>query len=105
MVHEILAAWPAPLRVLDAACGTGRHTVHLTALGHDVTGVDASPWMLAKAAAKNPDLSLIEGRIDALPFPPDEFDAAICALLFDHLPRIDRAVGELARVVSPAGDC
>ena len=103
VVHEMLASWPVPLRVLDAACGTGRHTVHLAALGHDVTGVDASPSMLAKAAAKNPDLSLVEGRIDALPFPTDNFDAAICALLFDHLPRIDHAIGSLARVVRPGG--
>ena len=102
-VHEILAPWPLPLRVLDAACGTGRHTIHAAGLGHDVTGVDASPWMLGQAAVKNPDLSLVEGKIDALPFPTDEFDAAICALLFDHLPRIDHAIGELARVVRPGG--
>jgi len=102
-VHEMLAAWPVPLRVLDAPCGTGRHTIHLAVAGHDVTGVDASPWMLAQAAAKNPDLTLVEGTIDALPFPTDEFDAAVCALLFDHLPRIDLAIGELARVVRPSG--
>jgi len=102
-VHEMLASWSVPLRVLDAACGTGRHTVHLAGLGHDVTGVDASPWMLAQAATKDPDLELVEGRVDALPFPTDEFDAAICALLFDHLPSIDQAVGELARVVRPGG--
>ena len=102
-VHEMLASWRVPMRVLDAACGTGRHTIHLAGLGHDVTGVDASPWMLAQAASKQPDLTLVEGRIDALPFPTDEFDAAICALLFDHLPRIDQAIGELARVVRPGG--
>jgi ubiquinone/menaquinone biosynthesis C-methylase UbiE len=101
--HEILASWPAPLRVLDAACGTGRHTVHLADLGHDVTGVDASPSMLGRAAAKNPQLTLVEGRIDAMPFSADGFDAAICALLFDHLSRIDHAIGELARVVRPGG--
>jgi ubiquinone/menaquinone biosynthesis C-methylase UbiE len=102
-VHEMLAAWPAPLRVLDAPCGTGRHTLHLAALGHDVTGVDASPWMLERAGAKNEALSLVEGKIDALPFPSGSFDAAVCALLFDHLPQIDDAIGELARVVRPGG--
>jgi len=102
-VHELLAGWPVPLRVLDAACGTGRHTVHLAALGHDVTGVDPSPWMLERAAAKSVALSLVEGKIDALPFPDDSFDAAVCALLFDHLPSIDEAIGELARLVHPGG--
>lgn len=103
VVHGIFATWPAPLRVLDAACGTGRHTVHLAALGHAVTGLDASPWMLALAAKKRDDLSLVEGHVEALPFPNGAFDAAVCALLFDHLPNIDRAVGELARVVRPGG--
>jgi ubiquinone/menaquinone biosynthesis C-methylase UbiE len=103
VVHERVAAWSTPLRVLDAACGTGRHTLHLATLGHDVTGVDASPWMLAEALAKNPQLPLIEATIDALPFPDNSFDAAVCALLFDHLPRIDSAITELARVVRPGG--
>jgi ubiquinone/menaquinone biosynthesis C-methylase UbiE len=103
VVHGILATWPAPLRVLDAACGTGRHTVHLAGLGHAVTGVDASPPMLALAAKKRNDLSLVEGNVEALPFPNGAFDAAVCALLFDHLPNIDGAIGELARVVRPGG--
>lgn len=102
-VHEIMAAWPVPLRVLDVACGTGRHTVHLAELGHDVTGVDASPAMLAQAGGKRADLTLVEGFVEDLPFPPNSFDAAVCALLFDHLLDIDGAVGELARVVRPGG--
>jgi ubiquinone/menaquinone biosynthesis C-methylase UbiE len=103
VVHQMLSAWPAAYRVLDAACGTGRHTTHLAGLGRDVTGLDASPWMLAQAARKRPGLPLVKGKIDALPFPAGAFDAAICALLFDHLPRIDHAIGELARVVRSGG--
>ena len=103
VVREILAAWPPGSRVLDAACGTGRHTVHLAALGHDVTGTDRSPEMLATAAAKNAKVQLVRGSTDALPFPTGSFDAAVCALLFDHLLEIDATVGELARVVRPGG--
>jgi ubiquinone/menaquinone biosynthesis C-methylase UbiE len=103
LVHEMLASWPAPMRVLDAPCGTGRHTLHLASLGHEVTGVDASPWMLAEAVAKDPELPLVEATIESLPFPDDSFDAAVCALLFDHLAHIDDAIAELARVVRPGG--
>jgi ubiquinone/menaquinone biosynthesis C-methylase UbiE len=103
IVHEIMGTWPVPLRVLDVACGTGRHTVHLAELGHDVTGIDASPAMLARAAAKRSDLALVDGFVEALPFATDTFDAAVCSLLFDHLADIDRAVSELARVVRPGG--
>lgn len=103
VVHGMFAAWPPALRVLDAACGTGRHTVHLAALGHDVTGVDSSPSMLELAAKKLDGLALVEGHAEALPFPTGAFDACVCSLLFDHLPNIDRAIGELARVVRRGG--
>ena len=103
VAHEIFASWPTSLRVLDVPCGTGRHAAYLAGLGHDVTGVDGSPAMLAEAARKLPGLTLIEGKIESLPFEIDEFDAAVCALLFDHLPRVDQAIAELARVVRPGG--
>ena len=38
-----------------------------------------------------------------MPFRTNAYDAAVCALLFDHLPSIDPTVSELARVVRPGG--
>jgi SAM-dependent methyltransferase len=38
--------------ILEVACGTGRLTLPLARDGHDVTGLDASPAMLARARAK-----------------------------------------------------
>jgi SAM-dependent methyltransferase len=35
--------------LVDAGCGTGRHAVALAALGFEVTGIDASPALLAQA--------------------------------------------------------
>ena len=40
---------PAPARVLDAGCGTGRVGVRLAELGYDVVGVDADPAMVEVA--------------------------------------------------------
>lgn len=42
----------ASLRILDAACGTGRIAAGLLSLGHSVVGVDASEAMLAQAREK-----------------------------------------------------
>lgn len=36
-------------RVLDLCCGPGRHSVPLSKLGLDVTGVDLQPFLLEKA--------------------------------------------------------
>lgn len=41
---------PAHGRVLDVACGHGRHMRFLAALGHTVTGVDRSPDAVAAVA-------------------------------------------------------
>jgi SAM-dependent methyltransferase len=38
-----------PLKILDLACGFGRHSNRLAALGYDVTGVDYTPGFLAIA--------------------------------------------------------
>ena len=90
-------------RVLDAACGTGRHSQWLAAQGHEVVGVDASPDMLAKARAKLPEASFMPGDLAALPLPDASVDAAICALALVHLPDLRPAFAELARVVRPGG--
>jgi SAM-dependent methyltransferase len=42
---------PGPLRVLDVACGTGKHAIALAQRGYDVTGVDLSPAMIERARA------------------------------------------------------
>ena len=47
---------PAPGRVLDAGCGTGRVAVRLKELGYDVVGVDLDTSMLDVARAGAPDV-------------------------------------------------
>lgn len=47
---------PAPARVLDAGCGTGRIAVRLDELGYDVVGVDVDATMLDHARTAAPAL-------------------------------------------------
>jgi ubiquinone/menaquinone biosynthesis C-methylase UbiE len=103
VVRAALDAWPRPRRVLDAACGTGRHAEYLTALGHTVTGLDVSPDMLALARRRVPGARLVEAPLAPLPFEDAEFDAAVCALALSHVADPSDAIAELARVVRPGG--
>jgi len=67
-------------RILDLACGHGRHSIPLAKLGFDVTGYDLSEVFLdrARADASRQDASVrwIRGDMRELPFEA-EFDAVI----------------------------
>jgi SAM-dependent methyltransferase len=78
-VHELLGATPG--RLLDVACGSGRHAREFAALGWEVTGVDYSPDLLARARAAGIDV--IEQDMRALDVPGAPFDAVTC--LFDSI--------------------
>jgi len=102
IVHGLLTGLP-PGRALDAAAGTGRHSVTLVAHGHDVIGVDQSPEMLERAATKVPGAEFRVGDVTRLPIPDDSVDLVLCGLALSHLRDIEQAMGEFRRVVSSGG--
>jgi SAM-dependent methyltransferase len=77
-IHKVLGLAPGS-RVLDVACGTGRHAVRLAKLGADVTGVDSSPAYLARARRAARGLAnarFVRADMRRLRF-ESEFDAAV----------------------------
>jgi len=72
------AMLPRGARVLDAGCGTGRVGAHLAAAGHDVTGVDLDPHLIAAAQKDHPGPRWLVGDLAELDL-PDRFDAIVCA--------------------------
>ncbi|ANW17087.1 class I SAM-dependent methyltransferase [Streptomyces clavuligerus] len=102
IVHRLLDEGPVGT-ALDAACGTGRTTVALTARGYRAIGVDQSPEMLAHARRKAPDAEFREGRLERLPVDDASVDLAISTLALTHLPDPGPGIAELARVVRPGG--
>lgn len=67
-------------RVLDLACGTGRHSLELARRGFSVVGVDISPDLLAIAEAdageESLDASFLAADLRKLEF-EDEFDIVL----------------------------
>lgn len=99
---EIVDPLP-PGIALDAACGTGRWTQHLTARGHRVIGVDGSPEMLAHARNRVPTADFRQGDLRALPVENDSVDLVVCSLALTHAPALDPIIAEFARVLRPGG--
>lgn len=96
--------FPPAGRLLDAGCGTGTLALHMRSLGFRVTGLDASPGMLA--AGRSGRLPAACALADRMPFPDSGFDGAYSVAVLHHL--IDPAVvagtlREMVRVVRPGG--
>jgi SAM-dependent methyltransferase len=102
LVRRILDEVPPGVAV-DAACGTGRHSLHLAARGHRVIGVDSSPEMLAAARGKLPAGDWRAGDLYQLPVADAEADLVVCALALTHVPDLAPAFAEFARVLRPGG--
>ncbi|GIF46623.1 methyltransferase family protein [Asanoa ferruginea] len=102
VVRELLAGL-APGRAVDAACGTGRHAFSLAAAGHAVVGVDSSPDMLAVARRTVPGALFVRGDARRLPVADGSVDLVTCALALTHLPALEPAFAEFARVLRPGG--
>jgi ubiquinone/menaquinone biosynthesis C-methylase UbiE len=101
---------PVGARVLDVACGQGRHAHLLAEAGFDVDGVDYSDDLLARARERGtgPGLRYTRGDMRALPAEwGGQFDAVVSLATsfgFFRDPADDAAaVGEFARVLRPGG--
>lgn len=68
---------PAPeARMLDVACGKGRHSIHLAEKGFDVTGIDLSADSIAEALLSEHDKLHFYQHDMRLPFWINYFDYA-----------------------------
>ena len=90
--------------VLDVATGTGLVAAELLARGFEVTGVDQSPNMLARARQRfGPRIELVEASAEKLPFACGSFDHLTVTYLLRYVADPASTLVELARVVRPGG--
>ncbi len=87
--------------VLEVGCGTGLVLRRVREFARIAKGVDLSPGMLQRAQARGLDVQL--GSATELPFPDNQFDVTCSFKVLAHVPDIEKALSEMARVTRPGG--
>ncbi|MFE1955749.1 MULTISPECIES: class I SAM-dependent methyltransferase [Streptomyces] len=101
------------LRVLDVGMGQGTQALRLARAGHQVTGVEQDPTMVAaarQALAVEPEgvrerVRLVEGdgRDTGVHFLPGSFDVVLCHGVLMYVEDPDALLAGLARMLAPGG--
>lgn len=100
---------PAGATILDAGCGSCAKSLLLARRGFHVVATDfsadalrmAGPTLEAKGVRDR--VTLKQGDLLDLPFADGEFRYAICWGVLMHIPQLEKALSELARVLAPGG--
>jgi ubiquinone/menaquinone biosynthesis C-methylase UbiE len=91
--------------ILDVGCGTGRGMAYILNKFStvDVRGIEPVPAMIDQAIAQGiPPHLITEGRVEALPYPDNSFDAVCAFAIMHHVPVTPDAIKELIRVARRA---
>jgi arsenite methyltransferase len=98
-------------RVLDVGSGAGMDSLvaaQMVAPDGDVTGIDMTEEMLAKARASGAEMGadnveFLEGEAENLQFEDESFDVVISNGVIDLIPDKDAVFSEIYRVLKPGG--
>lgn len=86
---------------LDIATGAGGLASAARERGAVVTAIDLSPAMADALREREPDIEVVVGSADDLPFPSGSMDAATMGFGIGHLPLPETGIAEAARVLTP----
>jgi glycine/sarcosine N-methyltransferase len=128
-VYDALLDWPKRLtneepfyrelfrrvgvrRVLDCACGTGRHAALFHSWGCEVEGADISPGMIERCRQQFGTSDTLRWVVRSFEEPvcaPEPFDLVLCVggslSLAPDQAAVRRAIGEMLRALRPGGVC
>ena len=94
-------------RVLDVGCGDGKFTRVLATIFDSVDGIDINARKIDEAQrtadASGLGIKFRAGSGEALPYPDGSFDVIAFSKSLHHIPHMDRALSEAARVLAPNG--
>jgi SAM-dependent methyltransferase len=91
-----------PRRLLEVGCGMGQFAAAVAErTDAEVVATDLSSRMVELASSRGLDARVAD--VQALPFADAEFDSVAANWMLYHVPDVDRALGELRRVVEEDG--
>lgn len=86
--------------VLDAGCGTGLITIHLSST---TVALDINPWNLEKLRKRLKHASIVQADLEYLPFRDKCFSLITCTEVLEHLTSPETVVKEFNRVLEDGG--
>ena len=87
--------------VFEAGCGTGLLLRETARSARSAVGLDLSRGMLRAAHGRG--LRVVQGSLTDVPLPSASVDLVYSMKVLAHIPPIERALAELARLVRPGG--
>jgi len=94
---------PSTGRMLDLGCGEGQVARVAAAGGLDVVGLDPAFTQVVLAGLRGAGPTYFQGSATEVGLATNSVDSAVACLVFEHIPLIDPAFLELARVVRTGG--
>lgn len=101
---RLMGAVPLVHPVLDVGCGDGHFASVAYAEPIDI-GLDLLDRDLKEAAARRPDVyrAIVKASATAMPFRDATFATVVSNCVIEHIPDVDAALREIARVLRPGG--
>jgi ubiquinone/menaquinone biosynthesis C-methylase UbiE len=92
-------------KILDIGAGDCSKAARVleAARGAELYAVDPSEKKIAAAERERPQVRSSVAGAESLPFPDSHFDKAYSTMAMHHFADLDKALGEIARVLRPGG--
>jgi len=99
---RILSEVSFPRPILDVGCGDGHFASVLFPAGVDV-GLDPGAAEVAESVSRGVYRMVVRADSGTIPFATASFGSVVSNCVFEHIPKIDETIAEIARVIRPGG--